>query len=188
MSSYGAAAAPEPAVLHTYNLAAVEYAGTAALAGVPVRVHAEHGRDAGDPHGLNRKHNLLRRGVTPFIDRYIPVSDDLQRWLRQVVGVPDAKTLMIANGVDTERFQPRPRRGARRIRHRHGRPHTGCQESQRAGRRLHPPARMLPGERQRLRLAIVGDGPLLGTIKARSMRPAWTSRLAARLRAPTSPN
>src|SRR6478672_12716150 len=33
----------KPAVLHSYNLAAVEYAFTAALAGVPVRVHAEHG-------------------------------------------------------------------------------------------------------------------------------------------------
>ncbi|HEX8887457.1 MAG TPA: glycosyltransferase, partial [Noviherbaspirillum sp.] len=104
----------KPAVLHSYNLAAVEYACTAALAGVPVRVHAEHGRDAADPHGLNRKHNLLRRGVTPFIDRYIPVSADLQRWLRQVVGVPDAKTLLIANGVDTERFAPRQRDYARR--------------------------------------------------------------------------
>src|SRR6476661_5862864 len=50
-----------PAVLHSYNLAAIEYAFTAALAGVPVRVHAEHGRDAADPQGLNRKHNMLRR-------------------------------------------------------------------------------------------------------------------------------
>jgi hypothetical protein len=58
-----------PAVVHTYNLAAVEYALTAALAGVPVRVHAEHGRDGADPNGTNRKHRFLRRLVTPFIDR-----------------------------------------------------------------------------------------------------------------------
>jgi len=47
-----------PTVLHTYNLAALEYAFTASMAGVPVRIHAEHGRDAGDPHGLNPKHNF----------------------------------------------------------------------------------------------------------------------------------
>lgn len=155
----------KPAVLHSYNLAAVEYACTAALAGVPVRVHAEHGRDAGDPHGLNRKHNLLRRGVTPFIDRYIPVSEDLQRWLRQVVGVPDAKTLMIANGVDTERFHPRERAAAHdefvigtvgRIQD--VKNHSGLIDAFVLLRQ------MLPAQRERLRLSIVGDGPLLGVI------------------------
>ena len=152
----------KPAVLHSYNLAAVEYACTAALAGVPVRVHAEHGRDAADPQGLNRKHNMLRRGVTPFIDRYIPVSDDLQRWLRQVVGVPDAKTLMIANGVDTERFAPRRRAVERREfvigtvgRIQDVKNHSGLID---AFMRLRE---MLPAHADRLRLAIVGSGPLL---------------------------
>jgi sugar transferase (PEP-CTERM/EpsH1 system associated) len=157
----------KPAVLHSYNLAAVEYAFTAAMAGVPVRVHAEHGRDAGDPHGLNRKHNLLRRGLTPFIDRYVPVSDDLQRWLRQVVGVPDAKTLLIANGVDTDRFQPRQdqRAAGRREfvigtvgRIQDVKNHAGLID---AFIRLRE---MLPAQRDRLRLAIVGNGPLLGMI------------------------
>jgi sugar transferase (PEP-CTERM/EpsH1 system associated) len=157
----------KPAVLHTYNLAAVEYAFTAAMAGVPVRVHAEHGRDAGDPHGLNRKHNLLRRGLTPFIDRYVPVSDDLQRWLRQVVGVPDAKTLMIANGVDTDRFQPlRDQRAAGRREFIIGtvgriqdvKNHAGLID---AFIRLRD---MMPEQRDRLRLTIVGNGPLLGMI------------------------
>jgi sugar transferase (PEP-CTERM/EpsH1 system associated) len=95
-----------PAVLHTYNLAALEYAFTATLAGVPVRIHAEHGRDAADPHGLNPKHNFLRRRLVPFVDRYIPVSEDLRRWLDEVVHIPAAKTQFIRNGVDTERFAP----------------------------------------------------------------------------------
>lgn len=156
----------KPAVLHSYNLAAVEYACTAALAGVPVRVHAEHGRDAADPHGLNRKHNLLRRGVTPFIDRYIPVSADLQRWLRQVVGVPDAKTLLIANGVDTERFAPRER-GYQRSEFVIGtvgriqdvKNHSGLIDAFLLLRT------MLPEHAARLRLAIIGDGPLLPRIR-----------------------
>jgi sugar transferase (PEP-CTERM/EpsH1 system associated) len=155
----------KPAVLHSYNLAAVEYAFTAALAGVPVRVHAEHGRDAGDPHGLNRKHNLLRRGVTPFIDRYVPVSDDLQHWLRQVVGVPDAKTLMIANGVDTEHFLPNTRSSHDEFvigtvgRIQDVKDHSGLIDAFILLRE------MLPNERHRLRLAIVGNGPLLDMIR-----------------------
>jgi sugar transferase (PEP-CTERM/EpsH1 system associated) len=153
-----------PAVLHSYNLAAIEYAFTATLAGVPVRVHAEHGRDAADPHGLNRKHNLLRRWLVPFIDRYIPVSADLQRWLAQVVGVPQAKTLMIANGVDTDRF--RPRSGSRDSeefvigtvgRIQDVKNHKGLIEAFALLRTLLP--------QRRLRLAIIGDGPLLGQVR-----------------------
>jgi len=95
-----------PAVLHTYNLAALEYAFTATLAGVPVRIHAEHGRDASDPHGLNPKHNFLRRRLVPFVDRFIPVSEDLDRWLGQVVGIPRTRIQFIRNGVDTDKFAP----------------------------------------------------------------------------------
>ncbi|QYF95061.1 TIGR03088 family PEP-CTERM/XrtA system glycosyltransferase [Massilia sp. PAMC28688] len=95
-----------PDVLHTYNLSSIEYSFTAALAGVPVRIHAEHGRDVSDPQGLNPKHNMLRRLMVPFVDRYIPVSLDLQAWLRDVVRIPQAKILLINNGVDTEHFTP----------------------------------------------------------------------------------
>ena len=95
-----------PAILHTYNLGCNEYAVTALAAGVPVRVHAEHGRDAGDPQGLNRKHNLLRRWVAPCIDRIVPVSRDLRDWLDNVVGIAPSRLQVIDNGVDTERFHP----------------------------------------------------------------------------------
>jgi sugar transferase (PEP-CTERM/EpsH1 system associated) len=95
-----------PAILHTYNFACAEYAVPAWAAGVPVRIHAEHGRDASDPQGLNRKHNFLRRALVPWIDRYVPVSHDLARWLDQVVKIPAAKSELIMNGVDTVRFAP----------------------------------------------------------------------------------
>ncbi|WP_137172556.1 TIGR03088 family PEP-CTERM/XrtA system glycosyltransferase [Massilia sp. HP4] len=101
-----------PAILHTYNFACAEYAFTAWAAGVPVRIHAEHGRDARDPQGLNRKHNLLRRALAPWIDRFVPVSHDLARWLTGVVGIPARKTELIMNGVDTGRFAPAARGAA----------------------------------------------------------------------------
>ncbi|MDB5748635.1 MAG: family PEP-CTERM/XrtA system glycosyltransferase [Massilia sp.] len=94
-----------PAILHTYNLGTIEYQAVALLAGVPVRIHAEHGRDASDPQGLNRKHNLLRRLLANAIDRYVPVSADLARWLDTTVRLPARKVETIINGVDTERFR-----------------------------------------------------------------------------------
>lgn len=96
----------KPTILHTYNLATAEYAFAAAMAGVPVRVHAEHGRDAGDPEGKNPKHRLLRRLLSPFIDCYVAVSNDLELWLKRDVGIAEKKVLFIDNGVDTNHFVP----------------------------------------------------------------------------------
>lgn len=155
-----------PAILHTYNLSAIEYTLTAALVGVPIRVHAEHGRDAADPEGRNRKHNLLRFLMTPLVDCYIPVSSDLQRWLNDVIHVPQSKNMLIKNGVDTEAF--RPVAGAQpkanfvigtvgRIQN--VKNHIGLID---AFIRLRED---MPAERSRLRLAIVGDGPLLPTVR-----------------------
>lgn len=158
----------QPAILHTYNLCAVEYAFTAALAGVPARVHAEHGRDARDPDGSNRKHQLLRRFLVPFIDRYVAVSRDLQRWLKHEVGIPDTKNQLIGNGVDTERFragtaaEPWSGQGAFVIgtvgRLQDVKDHATLVDAFACLRR------MLPAERDRLRLVIVGDGPLRGAL------------------------
>ena len=161
-----------PAILHTYNLAALEYNLTAALAGVPVRIHAEHGRDAGDPAGVNKKHNFLRRRMVPFVDRFIPVSADLQRWLGEVVRIPAAQTELIANGVDTARFTRQPV-GAGTSPWQAGdfvigtvariqdiKNHRGLVEAFVRLREL------LPQQRDRLRLSIIGDGPLMPALRA----------------------
>jgi sugar transferase (PEP-CTERM/EpsH1 system associated) len=155
-----------PAVLHTYNLGTIEYHATALLAGVPVRVHAEHGRDASDPQGVNRKHNLLRRLLTPAIDRYVPVSRDLERWLRGVVGIPQAKIELIDNGVDTERFRPAVEVSPEPW----NAPNAFVIGSVGRLQDVKDQAtlidafvllrNMLPEQRGRLRLVLVGDGPL----------------------------
>jgi len=165
-----------PTILHTYNLSAIEYAFTATLAGVPIRIHAEHGRDANDREGKNRKYNLLRRLLTPFIDCYVPVSHDLQRWLRTTIGVPDAKNLLINNGVDMDSFKPNDSATYSDQRWRvpadsfvigtvgriqDVKNHAGLID---AFIRLQA---QMPSEKARLRLAIVGDGPLLPAIKAK---------------------
>ena len=95
----------KPDILHTYNLAAIEYHPIAWLAGVKGHIHAEHGRDIHDPQGLNVKHKWLRRLASPFIRYFIPVSQDLQKWLIDFVGIPDKKVKLIRNGINTDKFQ-----------------------------------------------------------------------------------
>ncbi len=97
----------EPDLVHTRNLAALEAQFVAAAAGVRATVHGEHGRDVFDLYGQNRKYNLLRRAVQPFVSNYIAVSRDLETWLRQQIGVPQKKLHQIYNGVDSEKFHPR---------------------------------------------------------------------------------
>jgi sugar transferase (PEP-CTERM/EpsH1 system associated) len=94
----------KPDVLHTYNLPTIEYHPISWLAGVKGHIHAEHGRDIGDPQGLNKKHNLLRKLMASFIQTYVCVSEDLHWWLVNHVGIAEKKSLLIQNGINTERF------------------------------------------------------------------------------------
>lgn len=95
-----------PHIVHTRNLPTVDMLLPAMLAGVPYRVHGEHGLDMLELNSSNWKYNLLRRLTTPFVDRYIAVSRDLERWLRKRVRVPTHKLVQIYNGVDTSVFHP----------------------------------------------------------------------------------
>jgi len=96
-----------PDILHTRNLSALEAVLIGWLAGVPVRIHGEHGRDVFDLDGSNARYNRLRRLVRPFVHRYLTVSRDLQNWLRDAIGVDAARVTQIYNGVDKQRFRPR---------------------------------------------------------------------------------
>lgn len=98
----------KPDVVHTCNLAALEIAPLAWLAGVPRRIHVEHGWDAHDPLGLVRKYRWLRRAYRPFVSHQVAVSSDLARYLSDAVGVPADGVSLIENGVDTQRFRPGP--------------------------------------------------------------------------------
>jgi sugar transferase (PEP-CTERM/EpsH1 system associated) len=162
----------KPDILHTYNLGTIEYAATAWAAGVPVRVHAEHGRDARDPQGINPKHNLLRRLLAPFIDRYVPVSRDLRGWLERVVRIPGHKLQLIDNGVDTERFRQDGAAGAEAwqddpdtfVIGTVGRLQDVKDQATLIDAFAH--LRTLEPE-EKLRLVLVGDGPLRAQLEAR---------------------
>jgi len=96
----------KPDIVHTRNLATLEAQLPALLAGVPHRIHGEHGRDIEDLDGTSRKYQLLRRLFRPLIHRYIALSVDLKRYLREQIGIPEGKISNICNGVDTEKFTP----------------------------------------------------------------------------------
>lgn len=93
-----------PVIVHTRNIAALESVVLAAAAGVGYRIHGEHGRDMTDLTGDNPRYVWLRRCLQPFVQRYIPMSADLEHWLTTRIGIPTAKLRQIYNGVDTERF------------------------------------------------------------------------------------
>jgi len=97
----------KPDLIHTRNLNALEAQFVAALAGVPARLHGEHGRDVFDLQGKNWKYNLLRRAARPLVRHYTCVSRDLAGWLRDTVGVAPARLTQIYNGVDSDKFHPR---------------------------------------------------------------------------------
>jgi sugar transferase (PEP-CTERM/EpsH1 system associated) len=164
----------KPTILHTYNLSAIEYGLTGLLAGVPVRVAGSHGREANDPEGTNKKHNLLRRLLIPFYDSYYSNSADLLRWNRSVIGVPDAKNRLLNNGIDTDRFTPASTSSPAASLH--GFPPDCCvigtvgrvQEVKHQSALVDAFILMLardPSLKARLRLAIVGEGPLLGALR-----------------------
>jgi sugar transferase (PEP-CTERM/EpsH1 system associated) len=95
-----------PTVVHTRNLGTLEGAIVARLAGTPARIHGEHGWDTHDPDGTRLKYRVLRRLVSPSIDRFVVVSQELQKWLTEKVGVSSARVIRICNGVDVKRFRP----------------------------------------------------------------------------------
>lgn len=93
-------------IIHTRNLAAIEYQVPAFLARVKYRVHSEHGWDTFDPEGNNKKYQLLRRLISPLVQVFIPLSLHLQSYLIDKVGIPEKKINRICNGVDIQKFYP----------------------------------------------------------------------------------
>jgi sugar transferase (PEP-CTERM/EpsH1 system associated) len=129
-----------------------------------------------DLEGKQWRPVILRRMHAPLIEHYITVSKDLQRYLVARAGIKGARITQIYNGVDTGRFQPDPAkprawlppafRGADVIM-------IGTvgriQPVKDQATLLHAFARMVTQRaelRPRLRLLVVGDGPLLGELKA----------------------
>jgi sugar transferase (PEP-CTERM/EpsH1 system associated) len=166
-----------PAIVHTRNLAALEAVVPAWAAGVPVRIHGEHGRDVGDLDGSNVKLQRVRRLYRPFVSHYVALSRDLDAYLRERVGVEAQRVTQLYNGVDTTAFRPAAAAGE-------AVPDSPFDRSRHwvigtVGRMQavkNQPAlvdafiallQAQPALRERVRLVLVGDGPLRADCEAR---------------------
>lgn len=165
-----------PAIVHSRNQSGLDALLPARLAGVRHTVHGEHGWDVGDIDGRQFKPALLRRLHAPLVSRYVTVSRDLERYLIERIGIRSSRIAQIYNGVDIERFTPmesRPRSAYP----------TGFADVDSlvigtVGRlqRVKDQATLLrafaqlradhPEWHSRLRLAIVGDGPLAAELQS----------------------
>lgn len=97
-----------PSLVHTRNLATLEAAVPAWLAGVPVRVHGEHGWDVNDLNGSNPRYQTLRKLLRGFVSQFIALSRQIEHYLQQQIGVRPKQIAQIYNGVDSDKFQPQP--------------------------------------------------------------------------------
>ena len=95
-----------PDIVHTRNLATVEALVTARLSGVRARVHGEHGWDTAGPEAVKANHHRLRRWCCPSAGRFIALSSELADYLVEWIGIPRDRIAQIINGVDTKKFSP----------------------------------------------------------------------------------
>ncbi|MDR2838997.1 MAG: TIGR03088 family PEP-CTERM/XrtA system glycosyltransferase [Azonexus sp.] len=159
-----------PAIVHSRNLAALETQLPAWAAGVPVRIHGEHGRDVGDLDGGNVAYQRIRRFYRPFVTYYLALSRDLAEYLNGIIRVPSEQMLQVYNGVDTDRFHPAANNdqsapGCPFLRPDHwligtvGRMQT-VKDQPTLARAFVRALAIAPQLRPRLRLVLVGAGPL----------------------------
>jgi len=166
-----------PDIVHTRNLSGLDALLPARLAHAKT-VHSEHGFDVDNLHGLAWRPKLVRRVHAPLVQRYVSVSQNLRGLMSEQWGLPPSRITQIYNGVDTDTFQPpskRPRQllpeGFRR---------DGLFIVGTVGR-LRPVkdhdtllcafaglARRRADLRARLRLMVVGDGPLRDELMQRA--------------------
>lgn len=159
----------KPAIVHTRNLAALETAVPAWAAQVPVRLHGEHGRDVGDFDGTSKKYQWVRRIYSPFVKHYIALSKDLAHYLVKPIGINEKRVTQIYNGVDATRFHPAPLRqnipgcpfndAGLWLVGTVGRMQTVKDQTNLAHAFVHA-LKTAPELRDRLRLVMIGDGPL----------------------------
>lgn len=166
----------KPAIVHSRGLSGLDSMLPALINGVPARIHGEHGRDMGDLDGSNRKGQWIRRLHRPLVSHYIALSRDLESYLETKVGVPSQRITQIYNGVNCHDF--RPASGERELLPETDFAPKGTFVIGTVGRMqpvkdqvnltrafIHLVA-ILPQEKSRLRLVMVGDGSLRAECEA----------------------
>jgi sugar transferase (PEP-CTERM/EpsH1 system associated) len=166
-----------PAVVHTRNLGAMEFQWPAWAARVPLRVHSEHGWDTNDLGGISVTNQRLRRVYGVGTHRFVALSRAIETYLTGPVGFAPERVTRICNGVDTQRFAPAHavpeawpyRRGEHLVIGAVGRMQAVKDPLNLIDAFLRL-RELCPAEWSRLRLVMLGGGPLLATARERLMQ------------------
>jgi len=97
-----------PHIVHSRNWGAIEAIPAARLAGVPVAIHSEHGYELDMLGGLPKRRRIFRRAAYSMADAVFTVTRELRNYHAQQAWFSPKRIRVIYNGVDTQRFSPRP--------------------------------------------------------------------------------
>lgn len=103
---YRALRSLRPDLVHTRSFGGLDGQLVAALAGVRLRVHGEAARGPLPPPKRART-GLLRRALRRLVKHFIAASAEQERWLIEQVGAEPARVTHISAGVDSVEFHPR---------------------------------------------------------------------------------
>lgn len=160
-----------PEIIHT-SLFQADVLGVLAGAAerVPVRVTTVH-------MVLRRKwfQLVLERALAPWVDRFIPVSEDLRRFYRRRLALPEDKMEVIYNGVDPDSVLNRSREPLSAMAsNKEGPPRLcalGRLDPQKRWQDLLKAAALLKGRGVPFEVFLVGDGP--ESLRLRNLAAEW---------------
>lgn len=104
--------AMRPSIVHTHNTQPfLEGTLAAVLAGVPSVIHTDHGRRFPD----KTRYMTAERIMSRFVRRIVAVSEATKHDLVRYEKIPEAKIMVVANGIDERKYGlPGDRNGKRR--------------------------------------------------------------------------
>lgn len=115
---YRALRALRPDLVHTRSPGSLDGQLVAALAGIRLRVHGEYSGEHAGEHA--REHvretaaaprrkapGLLGRALRPLVKHFIAAGAEQERWLIEQAGAAPARVTQISAGVDSVEFHPR---------------------------------------------------------------------------------
>lgn len=94
-------------VVHSHNWATMFYGVLAGrLAGAPVVLHGEHGRNDMDRGGILRRREVLSSILARMATRVVAVSESISADIRRRWKIDERHVVCVPNGVDLMRFRP----------------------------------------------------------------------------------
>lgn len=156
-------------VVHTHNWASMFYGIAAAkLARGPLAVHGEHGLNRSDLAGTPWKRLWAQRLLARWADAVVPVNGPIAAHVGAAWKLAPERLTVIPNGVDLERFRPRPAAPAGRKDGAFVLGMVGRLDDVKDIGTALKALRILSdrGEAEGLRLVLVGDGPMRAALGA----------------------